>query len=113
MRLLSDMIDQLSSTVRLIAGLVTLCVMDFGAMMTFGVSVVAPQVAEDFAERAENVGEKAIAARIEAERAQALARDGWGYDAGTGLDAAQGFGPDPDFAQRPRAGQEEIGGWGD
>jgi len=96
MRLLSDMIDQLSSTVRLIAGLVTLCVMGFGAMMTFGVSVVAPQVAEDFAERA-----------------QALARDGWGYDAGTGLDAAQGFGPDPDFAQRPRAGQEEIGGWGD
>jgi hypothetical protein len=113
MRLLSEMMDQLSSTVRLIAGLITLCVLGFGAMMTFGATVVAPQVAGDFAERAEKVGEKAIRARLEARRAQELARDGWGYNAGTDSDAARGYGPDPDAEQLRRGGEEEIGGWGE
>lgn len=111
MRLLSEMMDHLSSTVRLIAGLITLCVLGFGGMMTFGASVVAPQVAGDFAERAEKVSEKAIEARLEAVRARELARDGWGYNAATGSDAAAGYGPDPDVERRRRAGEEEIGGW--
>ena len=111
MRLLSEMMDQLSSTVRLIAGLVTLCALGFGAMMTFGATVVAPQVAVWFGKRAEKVGEKAIEARLEAERARALAKDGWGYNPGPGYDA--GYGQEPDVGQRRRAGEDDLGGWGE
>ncbi|MEE4205098.1 MAG: hypothetical protein V2I39_02330 [Erythrobacter sp.] len=107
MRLLSDMIDQLSTTVRLIAGLITLCVMGFGAMMTFGASVVAPQVAADFSEKAEKIAEKELAARLEAQRARELARDGWGYD------AADGYRPSSGAAQERDSSGEAIGGWGD
>lgn len=105
MRLLSEMIDQLSTTVRLVMGLITLCALGFGAMMTFGAGWAAPQVAEKFAERAEKVSAKAIEARLEAERARELAKDGWGYDAGTGAGPASGY------ETAPQDGDEEIGGW--
>ncbi|MEQ8411101.1 MAG: hypothetical protein RIC51_11190 [Erythrobacter sp.] len=109
MRLLTEMIDQLSTTMRVIAGLATLCVMGFGAMVTFGVGVAAPQMAETFADRAQKVREKTIEARVEAERARALAKEGWGYDAGSGPSFAPATGP----TDRPRRGGEEIGGWGE
>lgn len=109
MRLLSDMIDQLSTTVRVIAGLMTVAVLGFGAMMTYGAGWAAPQVAEKFAERAEKVNTKAIEARMEAERARALAKEGWGYDAGSA--------PTYGRAARPAGDAEpdgdEIGGWGE
>lgn len=109
MRLLSDMIDQFSTTVRVIAGLLTLGVLGFGAMMTFGAGWAAPQVAEKFAERAEKVSTKAIEARMEAERARALAKEGWGYDAGTAPD----YGPAASPAGRAEPHADEIGGWGE
>lgn len=107
MRLLSDMIDQLSTTVRLVMGLITLCALGFGAMMTFGAGWAAPQVAEKFAERAEKVGNKAIEAQLEAERARVLAKDGWGYDAGIG------GGPAANYEVAPEGHGEEVGGWAD
>lgn len=98
MRTIVDLVDSLTGTVRFVIGALLLCGFGIVLLMTVGASVVAPQVADKFAERAENIGEKAIDAAREEARNRELARDGWGYsDSGSSRDAAG----------------DEVGGWGD
>lgn len=107
MRMIADIFDSFSTTVRVVVGLLTLAVMGFGAITTLGVSWAAPQVAESFAERAEQMGEKAIEASLEAERSRELARDGWGYGAGVDPAGRGPAGTDPGSYDA-----DDIGGWG-
>lgn len=102
MRALVDMVDNFTGTVRFI--ICAMVVVGLGAafMLTAGVSYVAPKVAEDYGERAERIGEKAIAAAQEEARAHDLAKDGWGYS-----EPRAGSGASRD------AGGDEVGGWGD
>lgn len=93
MRVIADILDSFTGIVRMIVGGIVLMGLVFGLMMTVGVSYVAPQVADNYGERAERLGEKAIAAAREEERARALAEDGWGYSPETDGD---GWGPDND-----------------
>ena len=102
MQALVDMVDSISGTVRLFI----LAIMGFGVivtlLMTVSFSVVAPQVAEDYADRAEALGDRAIEVAREEARARELADDGWGY-------AEPGS-----YEGRSRDSEgEAVGGWGE
>lgn len=103
MRFISDIFDSLSTSLRVVATLTTLCVMGFGAMMTYGATYAAPKMAEDFATRAEQAAQQSMERRREAERARALANEGWGYDS------------EANFEDGPpvRSSEDEVGGWGE
>jgi hypothetical protein len=83
MRALVEIVENLTSSIRFVIGMLVLAVMAFGLMLTAGASYVAPKAADSFAERAERVGEKAIKAAQQERRAKEMAKDGWGYDAAT------------------------------
>jgi len=102
MQALVDLMDSFTGTVRFLI----LAIFGFGIivtlLMTVSFSVVAPQVADNYAERAEAFGDRAIEAAREESRAHDLAQDGWGYD---GPSSYQGSSRD--------AEGEVVGGWGD
>lgn len=102
MQALVDMMDSFTGVVRL----VILAIFGFGVIvtlvMTFSFSVVAPQVADNYAERAEAFGDRAIEAAREEARARDLAEEGWGYD-----DRRSGAGSSTD------ADGDTVGGWAD
>jgi hypothetical protein len=83
MRLLSELLDNLTTTIRLLIGTFVLCGFLFGLFTTVGFSYVAPKVAEQYGERAVQIGERAMAEARAAERERALAKEGWGYGAAT------------------------------
>ncbi|MBI1403853.1 MAG: hypothetical protein GC147_11640 [Porphyrobacter sp.] len=99
MRVLVDIVENLTSSIRFIVGMLVLCGLGVGLMLTIGVSYVAPKAADSLGERAERVSAKAIRAAQEERRAKEMARDGWGYDAasasvgsGRGGSAKDGWG---------------------
>ena len=95
MRALVDMVDSVGSVIRFVVGILVLGMLAFGLIMTVGATYVAPQAADKFAERAERVGNKAIAAAQQEARNAALAEEGWGYETGN-----SDFAPDEDGASR-------------
>ncbi|WP_407874809.1 hypothetical protein [Qipengyuania nanhaisediminis] len=101
MQALVDFVDSLTGVVRL----AILAITGLGVIITLiaasSFSYVAPQVAEDYADRAENNADKAIVAAREEARARSLAEDGWGYDASTTENGSM----------RDASG-EPAGGWG-
>lgn len=72
-------IEKMTDTVRFIIGAVALVAFLIVISMATSISLVAPQVADNYGERAERLGERAIQAAQEQERARELAQDGWGY----------------------------------
>ena len=99
MRALVDLVDSISGTIRFII----LAIMGFGLIVTImvwgSILVIAPQVSEDYADRAEEFGDRAIEAAREEARARDLAEDGWGYS-------------EPRSDRRRSRDPEEAGGWG-
>jgi len=83
MRVLVDIVENLTSSIRYIVGILVLAGLAFGLMLTLGASYVAPKAAESLAEGAERVGEKAIEAAQQERVAEDMAEDGWGYGAAT------------------------------
>ncbi|WP_299193757.1 hypothetical protein [uncultured Erythrobacter sp.] len=100
MQALVDLVDSFTGVVRL----VILAIFGFGIVvalfMTVTFSVVAPKVAEDYGERAEAFGDRAIEAAREEARARDLADDGWGYDQ-----------PRSHEGRSRDADGEAVGGW--
>lgn len=84
MRALVNLVENLINSIRFIIGLIFLVIMGLGLMLSVGASYVAPKAAESFAESAERVGEKAVAAAQQERRAKEMAEDGWGYSAPAG-----------------------------
>ncbi len=79
-----DIIDRVFGGIRFIIGLFVLCMFGLVLFLTAGVSYVAPQVADNVADRAERVSNRAIEAAEEAHRNERLADEGWGYGADDG-----------------------------
>jgi hypothetical protein len=94
MRVLLDIVESLTSSIRFVVGMVVLAMLAIGLMFTLGATYVAPQAIDSMAERAQTFGEKAIEAEREERRAADLADDGWSYDSATGSsssDAEDGY----------------------
>lgn len=91
MRALVDIVQNVTSSIRFIIGMLVLFGMVIGLMLTLGATYVAPKAADSFAERAERFGDKAIAAEQKQRVAEQMAEDGWGYGAAT---ASAGHMPD-------------------
>lgn len=100
MRVIVDLVDSLTGTVRFVICAIVLSGIALSFFMTAGISYVAPKVAEDYGERAERLGERAIIAAQEEARARELAKDGWGYEEP---------GSSGSFSDR----SADAGGWGD
>jgi len=79
MRALLDIVENLTSTVRFIFGIIALGFIVTGLMFTIGASYFVPKAVDSVGERAERIGEKAIIAAQEERRAADMAKDGWGY----------------------------------
>ncbi|MFU7528390.1 hypothetical protein [Qipengyuania sp. ASV99] len=110
MRAFVEIVENMTGVVRLIIGALVLCSLGFGLLMTLGMTYVAPKVAQDYGERAERIGERAIAAAQEEARARALAEDGWGYgDPAASQDSAV----PPSDAAANGTSVNSSGGWGD
>lgn len=109
MRQIIDIIESVSNGVRIVSGIFALVVMGTVLVTVFGVTRVASSATDEFAVKAELLGEKAIEARLEAERDRALAKDGWGYS-GDGL-GAEDF-PADNRRRVKKSGSENAGGWG-
>lgn len=90
MRALVDIVENLTSSIRFVIGLLVLAGMVVALMLTIGVSYAAPKAADSLAERAERVGEKAIEAAQQERRARDMGEDGWGYGAATGSSGSGG-----------------------
>lgn len=102
MQALVDMVNSFTSVVRwIILGIIVL-----GAIFSFLVSgsiyLIAPQVSDDFADRAEVLGERAIESARQEARARDLAEDGWGYAE-----------PRSHEGRSRDADGESVGGWAD
>ena len=110
MRTFVEIVENMTGVVRLIIGALVLCSLGFGLLITLGMTYVAPKVAQDYGERAERFGERAIAAAQEESRANALAEEGWGYgDASSHVGSA---GQTSDVTANGTSANS-TGGWGD
>jgi hypothetical protein len=98
MRVLVEIVETVTSSIRFVIGMFVFVVMGIGFMLTAGASYVAPKAADSFAERAERVGERAIKAAQQERRAREMAKDGWGYEAAT--------------ASPGKSSGKDDGGWG-
>jgi hypothetical protein len=83
MRALVDIVQNVTSSIRFIIGAMVLLVFLIGLMLSASIAYVAPQAAETVAEKAETMGDKAIAAAQRQRVAEDMAEDGWGYGAAT------------------------------
>ncbi|MEP3050932.1 MAG: hypothetical protein ABJP48_07490 [Erythrobacter sp.] len=77
-----DLVENVTSSIRVVFMLLFLAVFGVAAVMTAGASFVAPKVVGEVAERAERANNRAIDAAEEARRNNQLAREGWGYGSG-------------------------------
>lgn len=82
MRAFIDLLDNMTNTVRVIAGLFVVCMTLFGLVASFGFSYAAPAAIEEMTEKAIQAHEREMDAALEARRNQELAKDGWGYGSG-------------------------------
>jgi phosphate/sulfate permease len=74
MRFIVDIVENVTSSIRFIVGLIVVAGLLIGLFFTAGVATVAPEVVE-------RVGEKAIAAEKAQRVAHEMGKDGWGYSA--------------------------------
>lgn len=81
MRALVDIVQNVTSSIRYIIGIIVFAIIAFGMMFSAGIAFVAPKAAESVAESAERMGDKAIAAKQKQRVAEEMAADGWGYGA--------------------------------
>lgn len=105
MRVLLEIVEKVTDSIRLVMGLIMLTTMVLGLILSGSASYLIPKAADSVAERGERFGEKAIKAHERRLIAEDMAKDGWGYDAATasvGSAAGQG--------QSPTAGND---GWAD
>ena len=79
MRAFVEIVENLTSSFRNIVGTIVFGIMAIGGMIALSASYVGTKAVDSFGERAERVTEQAIAAELEARRAEELAKDGWGY----------------------------------
>lgn len=104
MRVFVNIVENLTSSIRYVIGVVVLGIMVVGLFMTVGASYVGHKAVDTIGERVERLGEEAIRAEQEARRSEELAKDGWGYRPvvkGGELDA------------RRRDSESAKNGWGD
>jgi uncharacterized membrane-anchored protein YitT (DUF2179 family) len=106
MRVFVDVVENLTSSIRHIVGLVILGVMVLGMMFSIGASYLGTKVVDSLGERAERVSEQAIRAELEARRAEELAKDGWGY-------RPINEGAASDARDSARNSESAKNGWGD
>ncbi|MCL9983267.1 MAG: hypothetical protein NBV60_08935 [Erythrobacter sp.] len=97
MRALVDIVQNVTSSIRFIVGGLLVVIFLIGLMLSASFAYVAPQAAEKVAERAESIGDKAIAAEQRQRVAQDMAQDGWGYGAASAT-AGQGSPEDGETA---------------
>ena len=90
MRALVDIIQNVTSSIRFVIGGLLVVILLIGLMLSASFAYVAPQAAESVAERAEKMGEKALAAEQRQRVAEDMAQDGWGYGAAS-ASAGQGI----------------------
>lgn len=83
MRALVDIVQNVTSSIRFVVGMLVLLCMAIGLMLTAGVAYVAPKATESVVDGAERVGEMAIEAEQKQRVAEDMAEDGWGYGAAT------------------------------
>ncbi len=83
MRAIVDLINSLTNGLRMIIGMIALVLLMSVIVISFTASRVATNASENFANKAETLGERAIEAKITADREKALAEDGWGYGSGS------------------------------
>jgi hypothetical protein len=83
MRALVDIVQNVTSSIRFVIGGLLVVILLIGFMLSASFAYVAPQAAESVAERAEKLGDKAIAAEQRQRVAEDMAQDGWGYSAAT------------------------------
>jgi len=95
-QVLVDIIDRVTGGFRFVALLIFLGFLGVGLMLT----LAAPAAIEEAGERAESLGEKAIAAAKEEVRNEQLAKDGWGRPDMQSAYEADGY------------SDEDAGGWG-
>lgn len=79
MRAFFEIIENLTSTIQRIIGMIMFGIMALGLMFSIGISYFGSRAVDTLGERAERVSEQAIRAELEARRAEDLAKDGWGY----------------------------------
>ena len=79
MRAFVDIVENLTSSFRNIVGTIVFGIMAVGGMIALSASYVGTKAVDSLGERAERVTEQAIAAELEARRAEEMAKDGWGY----------------------------------
>lgn len=101
MRVILDIVENLTSSLRYIVGAAVIGLMVVGLMLSVGGAYVGTKAVDEFGERAERISEKAIAAEMEARRAEQLAAEGWGHRP-----------RDPDTARRLRDKDSIENGWG-
>ena len=104
MRVFIDIIENLTSSIRYVIGIIVLGIMAVGLFMTIGATYVSHKAVDTFGERVERLGEEAIQAEREARRAEELAKDGWGY---------RPVDKKTNSAARPRDPESIKNGWGD
>ena len=85
---------------RLAVSLIALFIIGSVMVSTFGASYVA-------AERAEEVGKEAIRAQREADLNRQLAKEGWGYQAGS-----EAFGQETESREARRSRRNQSDDWG-
>lgn len=103
MRVLVDIVENVTSSIRYIVGFFVVCGLLFGLFLSAGVATVAPEVEERVGERVDRFVDKAIAAEKAQRAAHEMGKDGWGYSAEAASAGEQ------DAAMKPPS--EEDGGW--
>lgn len=106
MRGLLDIVENMTGAFRLVIGIIALLGFLFWLTTLASISVIAPKVAKDYGERAERLGESAIAAAREEARARELGEDGWGYESSRGTESSSS-------SSSRRSSTDEAGGWGE
>lgn len=97
MRELVSMVEAVTGTFTRSLWLLVVGALGLMAIFALMIGFTAPKVVDQVGERAERIGEKAIAAAREEKRASELARDGWGNPAPVDSDGSDEA-PDSDRA---------------
>ena len=111
MQAVLDILENVTGGIRLLAGILALVIMGGTLFMSFGASYVASNAVDEIVAETEALGKVAIKAQRDAEREQAMAQEGWGYELSHNSDQ-NGFGEE-DLPNRKRSSRrDEVDDWG-
>lgn len=102
MRIFADVIGSMFGSIRFIFGMFFLLIFGLGMLLTGGASYIAPKTADKFAERAERISEKALAAEAAHSRNNALAAEGWGHQDSPEIE---------EFEREVKDFEDDLSGW--